>query len=384
MSSTSERESRTLRTGRIVVAGGGTGGHVYPAIAIADALVASGRDKDSIVFFGSSRALEATAVPRAGYKITLLPGRGIKRKLSMSNLGAVLGLVTALFKAIAMLSKDKPEAVVSVGGYAASPAAIAAVLLRVPLIVVESNAVPGAVHRLVAPFAKVCAVAWPGTRLDRSVVTGNPVRKDLVQLDRTDRARVAEARRSLGIPEDKFVVASFGGSLGSATLNSAMRRLFEIWTHRDDVAIYHVVGKRDWAKADWKSTDKRYRTVEYENDMASLYLAADIAVTRSGATTAAELAASGTPSVLVPFPRATGNHQTANANVMARVGAAIVVKDSDCTGDALAEVIGPLIGEPEAITKMSTAARSLAAVDAAERVAELIEMHARSGQVVKG
>ena len=357
----------------IFIAGGGTGGHVYPALAIADALVASGRAKSSIHFVGSARALEASVVPEAGYSITLLAGRGIKRRLALSNITAIAGLFAAFVRALALVARRRPEAVVSVGGYAAAPAAFAAVALRVPLIVAESNAVPGAVNRIVAKRAAACAVAWPGTPLPNAVITGNPVRPDIVE----SRLSRDIARAMLGVPTDRLLIASFGGSLGATAINNAMVALAEHWRDRDDLSLYHVVGKRDWAKHKTFEAKLFYKAVEYEENMVALYAAADLLICRSGATTSAEIAVAGVPSILVPFPNATGDHQTANARAFEKAGAAIVLPDKDCDGEHLALLVGPILVDPARRAAMSAAARSLAVPDAAARVAKLVNQHAR-------
>lgn len=187
-----------------LIAGGGTGGHINPALAIADALAARGHAKEAIRFAGSRRGLEARLVPEAGYEITLLPGRGISRELSRESIGAVCGLIVAFFKAIFLVHRLKPRVIVSVGGYASAPVALAAVLLRAPLVLAESNAVPGAANRLVGRMAKASAVALEGTSLPRAVVTGNPVRPEIAYLDRSAEARQAakraEDRSNLSFP----------------------------------------------------------------------------------------------------------------------------------------------------------------------------------------
>jgi UDP-N-acetylglucosamine--N-acetylmuramyl-(pentapeptide) pyrophosphoryl-undecaprenol N-acetylglucosamine transferase len=365
----------------VLIAGGGTGGHIYPALAIADALVTSGFDKDQIHFMGSKRALEARVVPEAGYRITLLPGRGIKRSLAIDNAVAVAGLCVALVRALIWVRRHKPSAVVSVGGYAAAPAAISAALLGVPLIVAEANAIPGAVHRLVARRAAACAIAFPGTDLPRAVVTGNPVRPELIGLDRSQPAQL-QAREALGIDPHRFLVASFGGSLGARSINRAISELVELSVDRHDLAIYHVVGRRDWQDAALRGSVPAgsaltYRAVEYENHMELLYSAADVVICRSGATTTAELAAVGVASILIPFPGASEDHQTENAKALSAAGAATVISDAACNGKSLAAAIEPLISHKSSTAKMAAAATTLAVPDAADRVAKLVVEHGR-------
>lgn len=369
-------DERDDATPWVVIAGGGTGGHVYPAIAIADALVDTGCDRSALHFIGSKRALEATVVPGRGYTITLLPGRGIARKLTRANVRATAGLLLALVEAFMLLVRRRPRVVVSVGGYAAAPAAFSAILLRIPLVLAESNAVPGAVHRIAGRFSRANAVAWPGTKLPHPVVTGNPVRSDLVEVDRGEPSRLA-ARDRLGLPRSRVVIASFGGSLGSGTINRSMRELAELWRDRDDIALYHVVGKRDWRDVSKRAdVDEKarlfYKCVPYEDDMPSFYAAADIVVSRSGATTSSEIAAVGVPSVLVPLPNAPGDHQSANARALEEAGASVVIPDSACNGPALAAVLEQLISDPSRLERMGDAAKAFARPDAAVQVARLV------------
>ena len=364
-----------------VIAGGGTGGHVTPALAIARALVARGHAVEDIHFVGSRRGIEARLVPAAGFEITLLPGRGIQRRLALANVGAIAGLLAAAVQAFALVLRRRPAVVVSVGGYASAPCAIAAVVLRVPLVLAEQNAFPGAVHRLVGRFARAAAVTFDGTPLPRAEVTGNPVRPEILAVDRA--ADRDDARRALALPPDGTVVLAFGGSLGARRINEAVLGLADAWAGRGDVAIRHVVGTRDWHD----STDAvvrevqpgglLYQRVRFEDRMDLAFAAADVAVCRAGASTIAELTAVGLPAVLVPFPAATGDHQTANARAVADAGAGILLPDGEVNADRLVGELGPLVADPARLTAMAKAARDLARPDAADRVAAIVERHAR-------
>lgn len=360
-----------------IIAGGGTGGHVLPALAIAQALVARGHHADSIHFVGSSRGLEARLVPQAGFRITLLPGRGIARRLTPANVGAVFGLVRAVFKAVGLVRRMRPRVVVAVGGYASVPAVVGAIVGRVPLVLHEQNAVPGLANRLASRWAKACAISVPGTPLPNAEITGNPVRAEVAGVDRSYSGK-ARGREQLGIPHARRVVGVFGGSLGARRLNEAVRGLAELWADRGDVAVRHVVGSRDWPSFEAPSTEAlRYDAVEYEDDMPLFYAGADIVVCRAGATTVAELAAAGVPSVLVPLPGAPGDHQTANARALEERGAAILVPDAECTPERLAAELDPLLADVARLDAMARAAAALARPDAADRVAQLVERHAR-------
>ncbi|HEX2063192.1 MAG TPA: undecaprenyldiphospho-muramoylpentapeptide beta-N-acetylglucosaminyltransferase [Acidimicrobiales bacterium] len=364
-----------------VVAGGGTAGHVVPAIAAARALVEGGRPATSIHFVGSRRGPEARLVPAAGFDITLLPGRGIARKLTPANVGAVFGLIWAVVRALALVARRRPAVVLAVGGYASVPCAVAAVVLRVPIVVHEQNARPGLANRIVARFARASAVSFEGTALPRTVVTGNPVSPEVLAVDRSPAARAA-ARRELGLPPDGTVVAVFGGSLGARRINQAAVGLVRAWEERSGIAVRHAVGSRDWAgaQADLPRPPDGgllYQAVEYEDRMPVLLSAADVAVCRAGGSTVAELSAVGVPALLVPLPIAPDDHQTANARPLVDRGGAVLVPDGDFTSERLAAELDRLLGDPGRLEAMGRAAREGARRDAARRLAELVERHAR-------
>ena len=361
-----------------VIAGGGTGGHVLPALAIAQALTARGHHAETIHFIGSARGLEATLIPNAGFRVTLLPGRGIARRFTPANVVAVIGLTRAVFKAVALVRRLKPRVVVSVGGYASVPGVVAAIVGRVPLVLHEQNAVPGLANRLAARFAKACAISVPGTPLPRAHITGNPVRKAVAEVDRSYAGK-ARARERLGIPHSRRVVGVFGGSLGARRINDAVRELGVLWSGRDDVAVRHVVGGRDWPSFKAPEADALlYEAIEYENDMPLFYAAADIVVCRAGATTVAELAAAGVPSVLVPLPGAPGDHQTANARALSERGAALLIPDDELSAERLAAELDAVIADAARLDAMARAAAALARPDAADRVADVVEANARA------
>ena len=364
-----------------VVAGGGTAGHVQPALDVGRALVQRGHPPGSIHYVGSTRGIEARLVPAAGFGLTLLPGRGIERRLSRANLESVAGLAAAIGRSIRLVARRRPAVVLSVGGYAGLPPALAAVLLRVPLVVAESNAVPGAANRVAGRFAAAAAVSFEGTPLPRAVVTGNPVRAEVLAVDRSTEGRGA-ARAELQLPSGRTVVAVFGGSLGALRINQATLALVESWASREDVTIYHVVGRRDWQDISSRAAALEldpglYRPVEYEERMPTLYAAADLAVCRAGATSVAELAVVGLPAILVPLPGAPGDHQTANARTMAEAGAAVSLPDSECAGPRLAGEIDGLLGDRDRMAAMGRRAKHVGRPRAAEDVAALVEAHAR-------
>ncbi len=367
-----------------LVAGGGTAGHLEPALAVAEALADLGHGRDSVELVASSRGGDAEALAGRGFPVTLLPGRGIRRSLRppdlAANAGALAGLAAATLGALRLVRRADPRVVVSVGGYASVAASAAAVACRVPLVLVNVDAVPGAANRLFGPFARAAAVGWPGTALPRAVVTGTPVRAAIGAVHR-DPAERRRARRALGLAEDRATVGVVGGSLGARRLNEAACELARAWRDRPDRSLYHVVGRRHWTgEADRAAAGEGalcLRRVPYEARMELLLAAADVMVCRAGAMTVAELAVAGCPSVLVPLPGAPGDHQTANARVLAGAGAARLLADPDCTGETLARLLDDLLSHPEALSAMAAAAAAAGRPDAAEAVARLVEAHAR-------
>ncbi len=354
-----------------LVTGGGTGGHVYPALAIAEDLTRRGHPRDAIRFVGARRGLEATAVPAAGYPIDLLTGRGIRRSFGpraiLANIGAVAGIARAVVAAFGIISRYRPRVVLGVGGYASFPCILAARLRRVPAIVHEQNAAPGLANRVAVRLGARPAVSLPDTPLRGAVLTGNPVRAGLAAIVRAP---------DLDPPFVVFV----GGSLGARSINNAALELFDRWRARDDVAIHHICGARDFERCDEGLTRLRrpsdvlsYTLVAYEEDMAGRYERAALFVARAGAVTCAELAATGTPSVLVPLPHAPADHQTRNAEALARVGAAVVVADGVLDGPRLDAELTTLLVETGRLDAMGRAAKMLAEPGAAAAVADLVE-----------
>ncbi|MGD9702070.1 MAG: undecaprenyldiphospho-muramoylpentapeptide beta-N-acetylglucosaminyltransferase [Acidimicrobiia bacterium] len=357
-----------------VVTGGGTSGHVLPALAIAEGLVAAGHDPPSIHYVGARRGIETRLLPPTPFPHTFLDVIGLQRRLAASNLVFPLKLAGATATAFRLLRRLRPEVVVSVGGYASLPAVISAWLLRIPIVVVSYDRRPGQSSRLAARIAAASAVAFPDASLPRARYTGAPLRQSILAVD-PSRDRDA-ARRALDLPLDRFVVVVVGGSLGSGVLNDAVSGLVDRWSDRRDLAVRHIVGERFLgraASARGGDTGILYQVIGYEEEMPLVYAAADVVVARAGASTIAELAAVGVPAILVPWAGAAEDHQTANANALGEPGAAIVVPEAELSGERLLAEVDALAGDPARLAAMARIARSLGEVHRSNGLVRLVE-----------
>ena len=372
-------------SGPVVVTGGGTGGHVFPIRAITQALLADGLDTSEVVVVGSQRGQEAELLDDLGVELVLLPGRGLRRDVSTAalaaNLGAVLGLAVALVRGVLLGVRRRPRAVVSVGGFAAFAASAGAVATGRPLILVDLDATPGLVHRLLRPFAVAITTAFPGAPEDRAVVTGAPLRREVLEVTGSPEER-RSARLRLGLAPAGTVVAVTSGSLGATSVNRAASDLAVRWRDREGTTLYHVTGRRDASVVEERRRaehvgEDRWRVVAFEPAMAEVWSACDVAVSRAGATSVAELCATGVPSILVPLPGAPGDHQGSNARAMQAAGAGVVLDDALVSGERLDELLSTLLADEPRLAAMATAARSLARPDAASRIAQVVLDHAR-------
>ena len=363
-------------TGPIVITGGGTGGHIFPMEAVADQLRARGVEARDLRFVGSRRGQESTLLATSDVALTLLPGRGFRRAFGfdalIQNLGAAVSLSAALIIALIKLGQWRPSVVVSLGGYASFASALAAVLWRRPLVLVELDAEPGAAQRLFTRFARARCCAFP-SHDPKVVVTGTPLRENIATVDRAPESIAsARARFVPPIDDERTVVVVMTGSLGSTRVNHAVSELAGRWSQRRDRTLIHVAGRRDvqMVRADAPATDGLdYRILEF-GDMVELWAVCDVAICRAGASTVAELTTLQIPSVLVPLPR-MGEHQLKNALVVVETGGARLVLDAECSGAKLDEVLSSMT-EPETRATMGRAAGTLGRRDAAQRIAEVI------------
>lgn len=350
----------------MALAGGGTGGHVYPLLAVAEAA-----PDWEIHYVGTPDGLEAGIIRREGIPFHALPAGGLRGKRLLPRILGGLRIAAGTLQALGLLRRMRPDAVLSSGGYAAVPISLAAVALRVPLLVLEPNASPGLANRLMLGTAdrillgfEAARSALPHRAARRAETTGVPVRQTLLQGDRTG------ARRTFGIPDDAVVVAVFGGSRGATALNEAARRLAA--TLAPPAFLLWATGERDWPAFSAVPGD-RLRIEPYFWDMPSVYAAADVVVSRAGALTCAEITAVGLPSVLVPSPNVVADHQTDNARMLSAAGAARLIPEAELERGALEMAMAALVSDAGLRGRMGGAARAMGRPDAARRVARAVE-----------
>ncbi len=372
--------AQTDGTPRVLFACGGTGGHVYPAIAIADAVRAA-RPGAAIAFAGTRERMEWTAVPRAGYPIHAVTVSGFQRGLSAAalrrNATFPLKLARGLRDSLRLVGSFDADVVVGTGGYVSGPVGLAAVLTRRPLVVQEQNAIAGVTNRLLARRAAAVFVGFEATLgdLPGATAAGNPVRAGLVAASASAATRAA-ARAELGLAPDARVLLVTGGSLGAAPLNRAVRaglgalladpRTLVLWAAG---TRYHAALSAELAGGD--ALPARVRLVPYLDRMDLAYAAADVALARAGALTCSELAATGTPAVLVPSPNVTADHQTRNAEALARAGAAVLLPEARLLSDA-ATVVAALLADDARRAAMRAACAAVARPDAARDIAAAV------------
>lgn len=347
---------------RAILAGGGTGGHVIPALAIAQQL-----QKDysaEVLFIGTARGIENRLVPAAGFPLRLVQVGALKNVSVATRMKTAFDLPRAVWHAQRILADFRPDIVIGVGGYASGPAMLAAVLRRIPTLVFEPNFVPGFANRLVAPLVSGAAVhfAETGRYFRRCEVTGVPVREAFFQ---TANSNSADLRPTLLV---------FGGSQGAHAINQVvMDSVAQLRTRIPGIHIVHQTGERDYNDAEvaYANLGGSVEAHRFIDDMPGSFARASLLICRSGASTVAEVTAAGKPAIFVPFPRAADDHQKRNAEALQRAGAAIMLEELNLTRDTLVETVSSLFSEPSRLEQMGEAARKLSHPSAARDIAAM-------------
>ena len=351
---------------KVLIAAGGTGGHIYPGIAVAKELMR--RDPETeVIFVGTARGLETRIVPESGFQLSLIHSAGLKNVGSIQRLKGLAVLPRSFIEARQLIRNFRPHVVVGAGGYVSGPVLLMARVMGVPTMVMDSNALPGFTNRQLARFVDKAALTFEAALPyfgNKGVVIGNPVRQEFFEVPRKERGEI-------------FNILIFGGSQGARAINNAMAEaLAELKPLAGRLSITHQTGEADLPRIREAYDASQFESANvrpFISDMAGEFAKADLVISRAGATTCAELAAAGKASIMVPLPTAADDHQRKNAEAMQNGGASIMILQRDLTGRALADEILRLAGEPDTITQMEDAARALAKGDAAERAADLID-----------
>jgi UDP-N-acetylglucosamine--N-acetylmuramyl-(pentapeptide) pyrophosphoryl-undecaprenol N-acetylglucosamine transferase len=362
---TIERNEQTAAPARaFLMAGGGTGGHIIPALAVARELRRRGH---AVFFVGTARGLESKLVPHEGFPLELIEIGGLKRVGFRQRVETLMQLPISTMYARRLLRSRSVAAVFSMGGYVAGPPVLAALVRRVPVVVMEPNAIPGFTNRRIAGYVRRALISFPGTARyfpsGRTELTGLPVRDEFFSIPPKPRG-------------EPFTVLITGGSQGSRTLNQAARQSWPLFrAAARPVRIVHQSGPAayDELRAAFSESGLDGEVLPFIPDMPTAFAEADLIVCRSGAGAVAELAAAGKPSILSPFPFATDQHQLRNAEAFVRAGAARLVEDREMTGQKLFETVSQLAGDADGLARMGAAARRLAHPGAARRAAEVLE-----------
>jgi UDP-N-acetylglucosamine--N-acetylmuramyl-(pentapeptide) pyrophosphoryl-undecaprenol N-acetylglucosamine transferase len=353
---------------RVLIAAGGTGGHIYPGIAVAKEIMRRHPDAE-VKFVGTARGLENKLVLQSGFELSIIDSAGLKNVGVTARTRGLLVLPKSLRQASALLKKFQPHVVIGAGGYVSGPVLLTASLGKLPTLVMESNALPGWTNRVLARFIDKAAVSFEAALpffRGRGVVTGNPVRREFFEIPKKPR------------DPSRLSVLIFGGSQGAHAINQAMVAALPLFAEvKNNLRITHQTGEADYeqvasgyANEGWS---EQAEVRKYIDDMVAAFAAVDLVICRAGATTTAELMAAGKASLMIPFPFAADDHQRKNAEAMETAGAAKMILQQDLSAQRLAREIEMLVNEPEKVTAMEHAARNLSHGDAAAKVVDLVE-----------
>ena len=358
---------------RVLFAGGGTGGHINPALSVANYMKKKDNEFEAL-FIGTERGLEKKLVPAAGYDIKYIDIRGFDRKNLFKNFSVLKKLVKANKDCKKILKEFKPNAVVCTGGYVSGPVAIAASKLKVPVLIHEQNVYPGLTVKGAEKYVDYVAVSFPETleymkKPEKCIVTGNPIRDELFGIS------YQEAREKLGLSDKPFVLV-FGGSLGAEKINNTMIGVIKKLAADDSIQLLFGTGDRNYESVMKKLSDvnlgENIKIVPYINNMNEVMAAADLVVSRAGAITLSEIAALEKPSILIPSPNVVRNHQEQNARAFEKVGGAEVITEDVLTSDVLYQKITGVVKNKEVLESMSENVKKLAKVDALEELYNLV------------
>ena len=359
---------------RVLVAGGGTGGHINPGLAIAKYILQQDPDAE-ITFVGTLKGLETTLVPREGFRLETITVRGFKRKLSVDTLVAVKELFQSFFEASKLIKKIKPDIVIGTGGYVCGPVLYMAAKKGIPTLIHESNAYPGVTNKILARYVDYVAISFKDSAKyfkssNKIVHTGNPIRQQLLNIDKT------ASRKNMQIDNDKPLIVVMGGSRGARKINETTAEMLNKY-FQGQFNIIFATGEAQYDEISKSiNIDSRYssyvKVVPYIFNVGEVYAASSLMVCRAGAITISELQVMGTPSILIPSPYVTANHQEYNARALESDGGSTVILEKELTAETLFERINSIIGNKDLLNKMSSGASKNKVTDASKNIYDLI------------
>ena len=356
----------------IVIAGGGTGGHVFPALAIAGEMKKSIHNIN-ITFVGTARGIEAKIIPGKGYDIRFIGSEGLVGKNIFKTLHSISRIPGSLMDSRRILKDLKPDIVCGVGGYCSGPLVLCAKMMGIPTIIHEQNSIPGLANKMLGKFVDTIAVTYQESMKffprGKTYLTGNPVREEILKGNRE------RGYKNFSLDSNRFTIFVFGGSSGASNINNAISEsLVYLEPLRENIQFLHQTGERDLdaVKEAYRLKGYRGSVMSFAHEMSDAYAVADLIVSRAGATTLAELTACGKAAILVPYPYAAGNHQEMNARKLWDMGAAQMILDNDLNGKTLSDLIKYLIHDPEALGAIERICKSLGSPGAARKIIELV------------
>ena len=359
---------------RVLISGGGTGGHVNPAVAIAN-YISSKNKNIQVVFAGTEKGLESKVIPREGYKLYYLKVRGFKRKFALSNIDAAVKAFTSKIAAKKIIKDFKPDVVVGVGGYVSWPVLSVAAKMKIPTVIHEQNAFPGVTTKMLSKVVDKVMISFEESRKyfkdqDKLIYTGNPVRNEIFNIN------FKEVKKELS--PGKFMILSVGGSMGAEKINEVMIDFMDKYSKNKSINHYHVTGTRAYKEYSKIFKNKGlggYNNLflsEYLYDIYKYYAAADIIICRAGASTLTELAVIKKPAILIPSPYVTENHQYKNAEALEKQNAAVIVEEKDLTAEILIKKIGELTADQERLPNMAKNIGKFASYDTLDKIYKII------------
>lgn len=369
---------------RLAIAGGGTGGHLFPGIAIARQLQKEFQDV-AILFIGTSGGIEAAIVPREGFDIQFIRSEGMVGRRLQERIRAVLKVPFSIRESMGILRNFRPDVVLGVGGYCSGPVLLSAACMKIPTIIHEQNTMPGLTNKMLSRLVNIVAVTYHESLKffpkNKTYLTGNPVRENILNRDRE------KGYKTFGLEKGLFTIFIFGGSSGAHTINQAVSEsLMYLEDFKPHIQFLHQTGDKDFhfVRENYHARGYRGAVVPFTHDMGEAYAVADLVISRAGATTLAELTACGKAAILVPYPYAAGNHQKANAEKLWDLGAAQMILDRELDGRSLSETIKQLFEHPDLISEMERVSSSIGRPDAVKKIVDLITGLAKKNKNATG